>query len=60
MGFTWEPKTVYQCLVGGAMIGLCAGVRMVYFGRVTGASGVLNDVLEPSLKFDTVRIQKSK
>lgn len=48
MSIDWNHFTPYASLAGGAMIGLAAGLLLLFNGRIAGISGILGGLLGPS------------
>lgn len=47
---------IYLALVGGALIGISSSLNYIFYGKITGLSGMLFKVL--SLKFDEIYVDK--
>jgi uncharacterized membrane protein YedE/YeeE len=48
MQIDWNAFTPWSALTGGALIGLSAGLFILFNGRIAGISGVLGGLLRPS------------
>lgn len=47
-GVHWQSNSSLLALVGGLLVGSVAGVRMVQLGKVTGISGFVKNLVDPS------------
>lgn len=48
MNLDWAHFTPYASLAGGAMIGVAAGLLVLFNGRIAGISGIIGGLLGPS------------
>ncbi|MFP8965802.1 YeeE/YedE family protein [Pokkaliibacter sp. CJK22405] len=46
MTIDWASFTPYSALVGGALIGISVGLRVLLLGRVTGISGMIRQSIK--------------
>ena len=44
----WNPQDIVAAVVGGTLIAASASLNMLFFGRVTGISGIFNSVFKLS------------
>ncbi len=47
MTVDWVSFTPWSALIGGIMIGLAAGLLVVFNGRIAGISGIVGGLLKP-------------
>ena len=55
-GVTWNTNDSVLCLLGGCLIGCTAAIRMLLFGKITGSSGLLKQVIKLSTDINDDRI----
>ncbi|MBV5337063.1 MAG: YeeE/YedE family protein [Deltaproteobacteria bacterium] len=48
MNLDWNQFTPLQSLLGGALIGLAAALKILFNGRVAGISGIVSGLLKPT------------
>ncbi|MGB5081714.1 MAG: YeeE/YedE family protein, partial [Burkholderiales bacterium] len=47
MSIAWNAFTPVSALIGGAIIGVAAGLFLLLNGRIAGVSGILGSLLRP-------------
>ena len=52
MTIDWNAFTPWSALLGGGLIGVAAGLMLLFNGRIAGISGVLGGLLRPVPKGD--------
>ena len=53
------PFTPVESSIGGALLGVAVSTNLLAFGRVTGCSGILGELVRPSAKTHKSKPEKT-